>query len=89
MRLPLYCGKHHGFYPAALAEETLRTGKHYVFLSGTDFSTCGPRKPRAERWCRIASSLLVAKLIDQQRPDQRTRGEHRDRYLHFRRLFQP
>jgi hypothetical protein len=30
MRLPLYCGKHHGFYPAALAEETLRTGKHYV-----------------------------------------------------------
>jgi len=28
MRLPLHCGKHHGFYPAALAEETLRTGKH-------------------------------------------------------------
>ena len=34
MRLPLYCGKHHGFYPAALAGETLRTGKSYVFLAG-------------------------------------------------------
>jgi hypothetical protein len=36
MRLPLYCGKHDGFYPAALAGETLRTGTHYVFLSGCE-----------------------------------------------------
>jgi hypothetical protein len=33
IRLPLYCGKHHAFYPAALAQETLRTGANYVFLS--------------------------------------------------------
>ena len=36
MRLPLYCGKHEAFYPAALAGETLRTGKQYVFLSGCE-----------------------------------------------------
>jgi hypothetical protein len=36
MRLPLYCGKHEAFYPAALAGETLRTGKHYVFLTGCE-----------------------------------------------------
>lgn len=34
IRLPLYCGKHEAFYPAVLAQETLRTGKHYVFLTG-------------------------------------------------------
>ncbi|MFZ0229305.1 MAG: hypothetical protein WAL41_20710 [Mycobacterium sp.] len=32
--LPLYCGKHEAFYPAALAQETLRTGNNYVFLTG-------------------------------------------------------
>ncbi len=36
IRMPLYCGKHEAFYPAALAGETLRTGKHYVFLSGCE-----------------------------------------------------
>jgi len=36
MRLPLYCRKHYGYYPAALAGETLRTGKHYVFLAGCE-----------------------------------------------------
>lgn len=36
MRLPLYCGKHEAFYPAALAGETLRTGKQYVFLTGCE-----------------------------------------------------
>jgi hypothetical protein len=34
VRLPLYCGKHEAFYPAALAQETLRTGANYVFLTG-------------------------------------------------------
>jgi hypothetical protein len=36
MRLPLYCGKHEAFYPAALAQRTLRTGRHYTFLSGCE-----------------------------------------------------
>jgi hypothetical protein len=36
MRLPLYCGKHVAFYPAALAGETLHTGKHYVFLTACE-----------------------------------------------------
>jgi hypothetical protein len=36
MRLPLYCGKHEAFYPAELAQETLRTGRHYTFLSGCE-----------------------------------------------------
>lgn len=36
MRLPLYCGKHDAFYPAELAGETLRTGRHYVFLTGCE-----------------------------------------------------
>lgn len=36
IRLPLACGKHKAFYPAELAQETLRTGKHYVFLSGCE-----------------------------------------------------
>lgn len=36
MRLPLYCGKHEAFYPAALAGETLRTGKQHVFLTGCE-----------------------------------------------------
>ncbi len=31
IRLPLYCGKHEAFYPAALAGETLRTGRQHVF----------------------------------------------------------
>lgn len=34
MRLPLLCGKHDAFYPAALAGETLRMGTHFWFLSG-------------------------------------------------------
>jgi hypothetical protein len=34
IRLPLLCGKHEAFYPAALAGETLRTGTHFWFLSG-------------------------------------------------------
>jgi hypothetical protein len=34
IRLPLYCGKHEAFYPAALAQATLRTGNKYVFLTG-------------------------------------------------------
>jgi len=34
IRLPLYCGKHEAFYPAALARETLRTGNNHVFLTG-------------------------------------------------------
>jgi hypothetical protein len=36
LRLPLYCGKHKAFYPAELAQETLRTGKHYTFLTGCE-----------------------------------------------------
>ena len=36
MRLPLYCGKHDSFYPAALAGETMRTGKHFIFLTGCE-----------------------------------------------------
>jgi hypothetical protein len=36
IRLPLYCGKHEALYPAALAQRTLRTGRHYVFLSGCE-----------------------------------------------------
>jgi hypothetical protein len=36
MRLPLYCGKHEAFYPAELAQETLRTGRHYTFLTGCE-----------------------------------------------------
>ena len=36
IRLPLYCGKHEAFYPAALAGETLHTGRHYVFLTGCE-----------------------------------------------------
>jgi hypothetical protein len=36
LRLPLYCGKHDAFYPAALAGETLRTGKQHVFLTGCE-----------------------------------------------------
>jgi len=35
-QLPLYCGKHEAFYPAALAGETLRTGKRFVFLTGCE-----------------------------------------------------
>jgi hypothetical protein len=34
MRLPLPCGKHDAFYPAALAGETLRTGTQFTFLTG-------------------------------------------------------
>lgn len=34
IRLPLYCGKHEAFYPAALARETLRTGNNHIFLTG-------------------------------------------------------
>lgn len=36
IRLPLYCGKHEAFYPAELAQETLRTGRHYTFLTGCE-----------------------------------------------------
>src|SRR5258708_18631063 len=36
IRMPLYCGKPEAFYPAAVAGETLRPGKHYVFLSGCE-----------------------------------------------------
>lgn len=36
IRLPLYCGKHEAFYPAALAGKTLHTGRHYVFLTGCE-----------------------------------------------------
>jgi hypothetical protein len=34
IRLPLYCWKHEALYPAILAQETSRTGKNYVFLTG-------------------------------------------------------
>ena len=34
IRLPLYCGKHEAFYPLGLAQETLRTGRQYTFLTG-------------------------------------------------------
>jgi hypothetical protein len=36
MQLPLLCGKHQSFYPAALAGETLRTGSNYSFLTGCE-----------------------------------------------------
>jgi hypothetical protein len=36
LRLPLYCGRHEAFYPAELAQETLRTGRHYTFLTGCE-----------------------------------------------------
>jgi hypothetical protein len=36
VRLPLYCGKHEACYPAGLAQETPRTGKNYVFLTGCE-----------------------------------------------------
>jgi len=36
IRLPLYCGKHEAFYPAELAQATLRTGWHYTFLAGCE-----------------------------------------------------
>jgi hypothetical protein len=36
IRLPLLCGKHESFYPAALAGETLRTGTSYSFLTGCE-----------------------------------------------------
>jgi hypothetical protein len=36
IRLPLYCGKHEAFYPAELAQETLRAGTHFVFLTACE-----------------------------------------------------
>lgn len=36
MRLPLACGKHEAFYPAELAVETLRTVRHYTFLTSCE-----------------------------------------------------
>jgi len=40
IRLPLYCGKHEAYYPAVLAQRTLRTGQHYVFPSGCECPYC-------------------------------------------------
>ena len=36
IRLPLGCGRHEAFYPAALAGETLHAGKQHVFLTGCE-----------------------------------------------------
>jgi hypothetical protein len=36
IRLPLYCGKHEALYPVELARATLRTGRHYTFLTGCE-----------------------------------------------------
>lgn len=36
VRLPLYCGKHDAFYPAQLAQETVRTGTRLAFLTSCE-----------------------------------------------------
>ncbi len=72
MRLPLPCGKHESFYPAAMALETLRAGTNYssvgyVIRTQTDGRSreemgqarSGRGCPRGLGWRRILSSLTA------------------------------
>jgi len=63
-------------FTADCAAAFLGLGKELTVLDGgcksasTDFYMCGPRTPRTELWCRIASSLFVARARDRQQPNQ-------------------